>query len=243
MKKFLILLFGVISYFIFLVAFLYSIGFVGNFIVPKNIDSGEAGSYAWLINIILLSIFAIQHTIMARPGFKKWLATILSPAMERSLFVLLASGALLLIFWKWQPMTDVVWSVENETFIMIIQIIFWAGWAIVFLSTFLISHFHLFGLLQVFENFKNQSLSDPKFRKIFFYKLVRHPLMSGFIIAFWATDEMTQGHLLFAVVTTVYILIAVKYLEEKDLVRMHGEAYTDYQKSTPMLVPFTKFKK
>ena len=244
MKKFLILLFGVISYVIFLVAFLYAIGFVGNFtVVPKSIDSGEAGSYAWLINIILLSIFAIQHTIMARPGFKKWLATILSPAMERSLFVLLASGALLLMFWKWQPMTDVVWSVENETFIMIIQIIFWAGWAIVLLSTFLISHFHLFGLLQVFENFKNQSLSDPKFKKKYFYKLVRHPLMSGFIIAFWATDVMTQGHLLFAVVTTVYILIAVKYLEEKDLVRMHGEAYTDYQKSTPMLVPFTKFKK
>ncbi len=243
MKKFLILLFGGISYVVFLIAFLYSIGFVGNFIVPKNIDSGESGSFAILINIVLLSIFAIQHTIMARPGFKKWLATFLSPAAERSLFVLLSSGALLLMFWKWQPMTDIVWQIEGATYVMIVQIIFWAGWAIVFLSTFLISHFHLFGLLQVFENFKNQSLSDPKFQKIFFYKLVRHPLMSGFIIAFWATDEMTQGHLLFAVVTTVYILLAVKYLEEKDLVRMHGEAYTDYQKSTPMLVPFTKFKK
>ncbi len=243
MKKFVILLFGGFSYVIFLIAFLYAIGFVGNLIVPKNIDSGESGPFAILINIVLLSIFAIQHTIMARPGFKKWLTTFLSPAAERSLFVLLASGALLLLFWKWQPMTDIVWQIEGATYVMIIQIIFWAGWAIVLLSTFLISHFHLFGLLQVFENFKNQSLSDPKFRKIFFYKLVRHPLMSGFIIAFWATDVMTQGHLLFAVVTTVYILLAVKFLEEKDLVRMHGEAYTDYQKSTPMLIPFTKFKK
>ena len=163
MKKFLILLFGVISYVIFLIAFLYAIGFVGNLAVPKSIDSGESGSFAILTNIVLLSIFAIQHTIMARPGFKKWLATFLSPAMERSLFVLLASGALLLMFWKWQPMTDVVWNIEGATYITIIQIIFWAGWAIVLLSTFLISHFHLFGLLQVFENFKNQSLSDPKF--------------------------------------------------------------------------------
>ncbi len=243
MKKFLILLFGVISYVIFLIAFLYAIGFVGNLVVPKSIDSGESGSFAILTNIVLLSIFAIQHTIMARPGFKKWLATFLSPAMERSLFVLLASGALLLMFWKWQPMTEHVWNIEGAAYITIIQIIFWSGWAIVLLSTFLISHFHLFGLLQVFENFKNQSLSNPKFEKIFFYKLVRHPLMSGFIIAFWATDVMTQGHLLFAVVTTVYILLAVKFLEEKDLVKMHGESYKDYQRSTPMFIPFTKFKK
>ena len=243
MKKFLILLFGVTSYVIFLLAFLYSIGFVGNLVVPKDIDSGESGSYAWLINIILLSVFAIQHTIMARPGFKKWLATFFSPAAERSLFVLLSSAALILLYWKWQPMPDVVWNIEGAAYVSIIQVIFWAGWAIVLLSTFLISHFHLFGLLQVFENFKNKSLSSPKFRKNLFYKLVRHPIMTGFIIAFWATDVMSQGHLLFAVVTTVYIMLAVKFLEERDLVRMHGEVYKDYQKSTPMLVPFTKFKK
>jgi len=243
MKKFVILLFGVISYVLFLVAFLYAIGFVGNFAVPKSIDSGEPGSFSILINILLLSIFAIQHTIMARPGFKKWLATFFSPAGERSLFVLLSSAALLLLYWKWQPMTEEVWNIEGATYVTIIQIIFWAGWAIVFISTFLISHFHLFGLLQVFENFKNKTLSDPKFQKIFFYKMVRHPIMTGFIIAFWATDVMTQGHLLFAIVTTIYIIVAVKYLEERDLVKMHGEVYKDYQKSTPMLVPFTKFKK
>ncbi len=244
MKKFLILLFGLISYVLFLVAFLYAIGFVGNMIVPKSIDSGGAtGSLAIIINILLLSVFAIQHTVMARPAFKKWLATFLSPAMERSIFVLLASAALILVFWKWQPMTDKVWNIEGAAYITIIQIIFWSGWAIVLISTFLINHFHLFGLSQVFENFKNQSLTDPKFKKKLFYKFVRHPLMSGFIIAFWATDVMTQGHLLFAVVTTVYILVAVKFFEEKDLIKIHGEKYTDYQKDTPMLIPFTKFKK
>ena len=243
MKKFLILLFGVISYFAFFASFLYAIGFVGNLIVPKSIDSGETGSYALLVNIALLSIFALQHSIMARPGFKKWWTTIFSPAVERSIFVLLSSLALFLIYWKWQPMTEVVWNIEGEKYVMIIQIIFWAGWGIVLISTFLISHFHLFGLTQVFENFKSQSLSSPKFRKNVFYKIVRHPIMLGFIIAFWATPVMTYGHLLFAVVTTAYIFIAVKYLEEKDLVEMHGENYKAYQRETPMIIPFTKFKK
>jgi protein-S-isoprenylcysteine O-methyltransferase Ste14 len=243
MKKFLILLFGAISYVVFLGAFLYAIGFVGNLIVPKDIDSGDSGSLAILVNILILSVFALQHSIMARPGFKKWWNTIFGPAVERSIYVFLSSGALFLIFWKWQPMTEVVWNIEGAIYVTIIQIIFWSGWGIVLLSTFLISHFHLFGLLQVFENFKKKTLSDPKFQKIFFYKMVRHPIMTGFIIAFWATDVMTQGHLLFAIVTTAYIIVAVKYLEERDLVQMHGEVYKDYQKSTPMLVPFTKFKK
>ena len=243
MKKFLILLFGVISYFVFFASFLYAIGFVGNLIVPKSIDSGEPGLYALLVNIALLSIFALQHSIMARPGFKKWWTTIFSPAVERSIYVLLSSLALFLIYWKWQPMTEVVWNIEGEKYVMIIQIIFWAGWGIVLISTFLISHFHLFGLTQVFENFKSQSLSSPEFRKNVFYKIVRHPIMLGFIIAFWATPVMTYGHLLFAVVTTAYIFIAVKYLEEKDLVEMHGENYKAYQRETPMIIPFTKFKK
>ncbi|MDP2069599.1 MAG: methyltransferase [Lutibacter sp.] len=242
MKKFLMLLFGLVSYLIFFVTFLYSIGFVGNLIVPKSIDSGESGPSAILINIVLLSVFAIQHSVMARPVFKKWWTTIFSPVIERSIYVLLSSGALILLFWKWQPMTENVWNIEGAVYISIIQMIFWAGWAIVLISTFLISHFHLFGLLQVFENFKNQRLSSPKFKNNLFYKVVRHPIMLGFIIAFWATPVMTYGHFLFATVTTIYIFIAVKYLEERDLLKAHGEQYASYQKSTSMIIPLMKFK-
>lgn len=243
MKKLLILLFGIISYIIFFATFLYSIGFVGDFIVPKTINSGEAGSYAIIINLVLLTIFALQHSIMARPGFKKWWNTIFGTAMERSIYVLFSSLALILIYWKWQPMTDLIWNIEGENYVSIIKIIFWVGWGIVLISTFLISHFHLMGLQQVFENFKNKTLTDPKFKMIFFHKLVRHPLMLGFVIAFWATPTMTQGHLIFALVTTIYMFVAVKFLEEKDLLKIHGQDYKDYQKSTPMIIPFTKFKK
>jgi methanethiol S-methyltransferase len=243
MKKTLILLFGIICYVIFFLTFLYSIGFVGNVFVPKTIDSGvgESITLAIIYNVVLLSIFAIQHSVMARPAFKKWLTSFFSPAIERSIYVLLSSGALLLIFWKWQPMTNEVWNIENTMFVAIIEIIFWVGWIIVLISTFLINHFHLFGLLQVYDNFKNQTLRNPVFKKNLFYKTVRHPIMLGFIIAFWATPIMTYGHLLFAVVTTCYIFIAVKFLEEKDLVEMHGDVYREYQKNTPMIFPFTKF--
>lgn len=237
-------MFGVVSYFIFFATFLYSIGFVGDLLVPKAINSGETGdSNAIIINIALLSVFAIQHSIMARPGFKKWWTTIFSPAIERSIYVLLSSLALILIYWQWRPMPEIVWNVENETYVMIINIVFWMGWGIVLISTFLISHFHLFGLQQVFENFKNKSLSDPEFKMNLFYKFVRHPIMLGFIIAFWATPNMTEGHLLFAVITTVYIYVAVKFLEERDLIKMHGDDYRSYQKSTSMIIPFMKFKK
>lgn len=243
MKKFLILLFGIVSYVIFFATFLYSIGFVADWLVPKTINSGETSSNAFFINLALLSVFALQHSIMARPEFKKWWTTIFNPAMERSIYVLFSSAALLLIYWKWQPMLTVIWDVEGEIYITIIQVIFWAGWGIVLISTFLISHFHLFGLLQVFENFKNKSLSDPEFKMNLFYRFVRHPLMLGFIIAFWAAPVMTQGHLLFAAVTTVYMFVAVKFLEEKDLLKMHGEDYKKYQKTTAMIIPFMNFKK
>lgn len=243
MKKLLILVFGIVSYFIFFATFLYSIAFVGNLFVTKTIDTGETSSYAIVINLVLLTVFALQHSIMARPGFKKWWNTIFGASMERSIYVLFSSLALILIYWKWQPMTAIVWNVESELYATIITCIFWLGWAIVLLSTFLISHFHLFGLLQVFQNFKSKTLTNPKFKMNFFYSLVRHPLMLGFVIAFWATPVMTQGHLLFAAVTTIYIFVAVKFLEEKDLVKIHGEDYRAYQKSTPMIIPFTKFKK
>tara|TARA_R110002167_G_scaffold190159_3_gene392443 strand:+ start:423 stop:1151 length:729 start_codon:yes stop_codon:yes gene_type:complete len=241
MKKLLSVLYGIVAYVTFLVAFLYAIGFVGNFLVPKNIDSGTETTMleALLTNTMLMSLFAVQHSIMARPAFKKWISKIIGPVIERSTYVLLSSLALLLMYWKWQPMTTIIWEFEGSLATVLLGV-FGLGWTIVFLSTFMISHFELFGLTQVFENFKNKALTKPKFQINWFYKIVRHPIMLGFIIAFWAAPVMTQGHLLFAVVTTAYILVAVKFLEEKDLKKSIGPAYGEYQKKVPMIVPFTK---
>lgn len=244
MKKVLVIIYGVIAYLVFLVAFLYAIGFVGNLFVPKSIDSGGEASLmtSLIINLSLMSLFALQHSIMARPVFKEWLTKYVNPAIERSTYVLLSSLILLLLYWKWQPMTTIVWDTEGITS-TIVMVIFLSGWVIVFLSTLMISHFELFGLTQIYKNFKDQSLTVPEFQVNWFYKLVRHPIMLGFIIAFWAAPTMTVGRLLFAAVTTIYILIAVKYLEEKDLKKFIGKAYEDYQKKVPMILPFTKLKK
>ncbi|MDO6473754.1 methanethiol S-methyltransferase [Maribacter sp. 1_MG-2023] len=244
MKKSIILLYGILAYVVFLIAFLYAIGFVGNIIVPKTIDSGVEPTLlkAILTNVILLNVFALQHSIMARPAFKKWFTTIISPAMERSTYILLSSLALLLIYWQWQPITTIVWKIENEIVSLVITGIFFLGWLIVLLSTFMINHFELFGLAQIFDNLKNKQTANPKFQTNYLYKIVRHPIMLGFIIAFWATPTMTVGHLLFALVTTIYIFIAVKYLEEKDLRKFIGEKYETYQKEVPMIIPFTKNK-
>lgn len=243
MKKALVILYAIIAYAIFLIAFLYAIGFVGNFLVPKGIDTGVETSTveALLINLALMSLFAIQHSVMARPAFKKWITKYISPAIERSTYVLLSSLVLLLMYWQWQPMTAIVWELENN-WVLVLTGFFFLGWTIVFLSTFMISHFELFGLTQVFENFKDQQIRSPKFQVNYFYKIVRHPIMLGFIIAFWATPTMTVGHLLFAAVTTAYILVAVKFLEEKDLKNLIGKDYEEYQKEVPMIVPFTKMK-
>lgn len=245
MKKSIILLYGIFAYVIFLIAFLYAIGFVGNFIVPKSIDSGTETTLlsSLFINVILLSVFALQHSIMARPVFKKWFITIISPAMERSTYILLSSLALLLIYWQWQPITTIVWETESTIAIYILTGIFFIGWLIVLLSTFMINHFELFGLAQIFDNLKNKQTPNPKFQTNYLYKIVRHPIMLGFIIAFWATPTMTAGHLLFSIVTTIYILVAVKYLEEKDLRKFIGEKYETYQKEVPMIVPYTKVRK
>ncbi|WP_438422291.1 methanethiol S-methyltransferase [Aquimarina macrocephali] len=244
MKKLLIILYGGASYLVFLIAFIYAIGFVGNLVVPKSIDSGiEAPTtISVLINLGLLSLFAVQHSIMARPVFKKWFANYINPAIERSTYVLLSSLLLLLIYWKWQPITTVVWEAENMIS-TILTVIFFLGWSIVFLSTFMISHFELFGLTQIYENFKDKELSYPKFQVNLFYKIVRHPIMLGFVIAFWASPTMTLGHLLFTVVTTVYIFVAVKFLEERDLKKIIGKDYEEYQKKVPMIIPFTQKKK
>jgi len=245
MKKTIVLLYGIITYIIFLISFLYAIGFVGNFIVPKSIDTGAASPLlqALIVNLLLLSVFAIQHAIMARPAYKKWVSPIFGPAIERSTFVLMASLALLLLYWKWQPMTHTIWHIENEILAMVLVGISFLGWLIVLVSTFLIDHFELLGLKQVFDNLKNKITPNPSFKTTFLYKISRHPMMLGFIIAFWSTPSMTSGHLLFAIVTTAYIFIAVKYLEEKDLRDSIGQKYEEYQKTVPMIVPFTKRRK
>ncbi|WP_417236417.1 methanethiol S-methyltransferase [Bizionia paragorgiae] len=245
MKKSMIFIYGILAYVIFLITFLYAIGFVGNMVVLKAIDSGTELALlpSIVINVILLSVFALQHSIMARPAFKKWFTTIISPAMERSTYILLSSLALLLIYWQWQPITTIVWETHNKISVTLMTGLFFLGWTIVLLSTFMINHFELFGLAQIFNNLKNRQTPNPKFQTNFLYKIVRHPIMLGFLIAFWATPRMTVGHLLFTIVTTLYILIAVKYLEEKDLKKAIGEKYKTYQKEVPMLIPFTKRKK
>jgi methanethiol S-methyltransferase len=243
MKKIIIFLYGVTAYIIFLISFLYAVGFLGDFIVPKTINSGKETSFmqALLVDIFLLSIFAIQHSTMARPAFKKWFTRIINPAIERSTYVLLSSLALLLMYWQWQPLPSVIWQVQNKIIVFILMGIYFFGWLVVLLSTFIINHFELFGLKQVFENFKNRPRKQQPMTLTtnFFYNLVRHPLMLGFLIAFWATPLMTVGHLLFSITTTLYILIAVKFLEEKDLLKIHGKEYEAYQKRVPMIVPFT----
>lgn len=238
MKRLLFFLYGLICYAVFFVTFLYAIGFVGNMVVSKTIDSGFQGgtTSAWLVNILLLSLFAVQHSVMARQGFKKWWTKIVPKPIERSTYVLFSSVVLILIFMYWRPITDGVWNVQGGLLSALLTIMFFAGWFIVLFGTFLINHFNLFGLHQVYLNLKNLEQPKPKFRKPLFYKVVRHPLMLGFIIAFWATPHMTVGHLLFAFATTGYILVAIQ-IEERDLVRFHGEEYRRYQQEVSQIIP------
>ncbi len=233
------LLYGLVAYLVFLVTFLYAIGFVGNLVVPKSIDSGPESplSSALLVNISLLAVFAIQHSVMARPGFKKHWTKIVPEAIERSTYVLFASLLLILLFWQWRAMPNEVWNVENQFGNLVLQALFWLGWILVLLSTYIIDHFELFGLRQVFIHFRGSETSPPEFKEVGFYKFVRHPLLLGFIIAFWATPRMSAGHLLFAAVTTVYMLLAIQ-LEERDLEAVLGEDYAQYRERVSMIVPW-----
>ena len=243
MGRVLAFLYGVVSYLIFFVTFLYAIGFVGNVFVPKSIDSGVPGAFtpSLIVDAVLLGLFAMQHSVMARPAFKKAWTKIVPQVIERSTYVLLASLFLALLFWQWRPMVEGVWSVETFAAGTVLRVIFFAGWAIVLLSTALIGHFDLFGLRQVYLYQIGQAYTTSGFKTPGLYKVVRHPIMLGFIIAFWATPKMTVGHLVFAGATTVYILITLQ-IEERDLVDMHGDDYKDYQRQVSMLIPLPRKK-
>lgn len=242
MKKILGFIYGTLAYLLFLGVFVYLIGFVGNILVPKSVDSGTSLvldasiGVAVAVDVALLALFALQHSIMARGWFKRAWTRVVPSHLERSTYVLAATLVLALVMWGWQPLPDTVWSVESPVAATVLTGMFWAGWGILLLSTFLIDHFRLFGLKQVWNHLRGTASEPPSFQTPVLYRYVRHPLYLGFLLAFWSTPDMTVGRLLFAGVWTSWILMAIR-LEEKDLVRFHGDAYREYRERVPMLVP------
>ena len=239
-----VFLYGLVCYAIFLPTFLYAAGFVGNLFVPKSVDSAPQGSLAQalLVNALLLGVFAVQHSLMARPFFKRWWTKIVPKSAERSTYVLFSSLALILMFWLWQPIGGTVWNVQDPVARGILLSLFVFGWLIVLGSTIMINHFDLFGLRQVTLYLLGRDYTPIRFRTPGPYRLVRHPLYAGFLLAFWATPTMTIAHLVFAIATTAYILIAIQ-LEERDLLNEHGKKYEHYRRTVPMLIPIGKNKR
>ena len=239
MGKLFAFLYGIVAYLAFFVVILYSIGFVTGLGVPKTIDSGPVGPplQAIAVNLLLMSLFAIQHSVMARPQFKKWWTQFVPASVERSTYVLFANVALALLLWQWQPIPTVIWQIDNPQIAAVLLGLSLLGWLIVFSSTFLINHFELFGLHQVINNLAGKPMPTVRFRTPLLYNLVRHPLYLGFIIAFWITPVMTAGHLLFAAVTTAYIFVGIA-LEEHDLITVFGDEYRRYRQRVAMIVPF-----
>ena len=244
MKKIFFLLYGLVSYLIFFGTFCYAVGFVSMLIVPKHLDSGPQSPLilALLINAGLLSLFALQHSIMARPAFKRWWTKFVPEPIERSTYVLLSSVCLLLLFWYWQPIGGLIWQVKSEPAQTILTSLCLLGFGIVLISTFLINHFDLFGLRQVWTYFTGKTYEPISFSTPLFYKYLRHPIYFGFMITFWAAPTMTAAHLFFAVMTTGYMLVGIQF-EENDLIKHFGLKYQEYKRSAPMLIPFTKFLK
>lgn len=236
--------YGSVAYAIFFATFLYAVGFVGNVAVPKSVDSGAAVPLfeTLVVDLALLALFAIQHSVMARPAFKRVWTRIVPVSVERSTYVLLASAALIVLFWQWRPIPAPMWTVTNEVTTAILEALFWLGWGMVLLSTFLINHFELFGLRQVFARLLGRSIPAPVFRTPLLYQYTRHPLYLGFLIAFWSTPTMTAGHLLFAAGSSMYILLGI-FFEERDLIHTFGERYRRYRQEVRMLLPIPKPRK
>ena len=241
MGRLIALLYGLAAYLVFFFAFLYAIGFVEGLWVPKTIDTGTVvpTTEALIVNLLLMSLFAVQHSVMARRQFKEWWTQYVPKSVERSTYVLFASLALLLLFWQWRPMPDVMWQVADPSTAMAITGLSFVGWLLVLTSTFLINHFELFGVHQVVNNLAGRSMSEPRFKAPVLYKVVRHPIYLGFIIAFSAAPVMTVGHALFAAVTTAYIFVGI-WLEERDLTELFGDEYRRYKERVSMLVPWRK---
>ena len=233
-----VLFYGIAAYAVFFASFLYAIGFTRNIFVPKTIDSGTQDALvpSLVIDLLLLGVFAIQHSVMARQGFKNWWTNIVPKPIERSTYVLISSLLLFLLYWQWRPLTSPVWEVTGLGSLFL-QSLFWLGWIVVLLSTFMIDHFDLFGLRQTLLHWQGKPYTPSPFKKVGLYKIVRHPVMLGFIIAFWATPRMSTGHLLFAAMTTAYILIGI-WFEERDLKKFYPGDYEDYRRKTPALIPF-----